>query len=603
MEMPAEIPLAQDRSRGVTVVAAAVVGASVLPQSPSQDCARVAWAVLLAGLGLLSIYTTAVTLAGYWINDPLKSIGALVPLVSLVLILRAWHSLGWQMQGSWWGLPVLVATSVAVHLHDHMVVELVLGPVWSTTLPPVSMVAFCYALGMVLYFGGVPLLRRAAFPVLLMWLVNLVPAFFTVHVDLPLQHVSSLIARGFAHAMGQHLSPDQLRLMFTPEFGMFIAPGCNGIRGAVAMGFLALVAGYLYRFRLRAWVLVVAAAVLLGYVFNLVRLCCLVLYYIVALHVPWLQPRAAMGDYLLGAALFFVATVLLFTAIQRLSSSGGLRVPPLQVEAATSSAIPPSATRRWSSQQFALRCLVLVAVLGACSASYARAIVPLWQAPRAAVDPGLPGRFPLQVGPYHRVRMWNEYMLTGELAYYWADYALDPAARREHAQGRVATAADEAGVPNLQGNDAAVVSIGISPLLGAHDTLMCHTARGEEWLWHGGLSFATADAAAGAPTSFSGSLYNDGNVQYLEATTLCSAGHCGQYESESHRFGLIVSRAELPQVYGGGPPVEPLLLRTSTSDTAMAPELARAELTANLRNFLAGMNLAQFLEHYRPAVR
>jgi exosortase J len=557
---------------------------------------RVLWAVLLAVCGLLSIYTSAATLVTYWVKDPLKSIGALVPLVSLVLILRVWRSLGWQMQGTWWGLLLLVATSAAVHLHDHAVFELVWGPVWSTALPPVSMVAFCYALGMVLYFGGVPLLRRAAFPVMLMWLVNLVPAFFTVHVDLPLQHASSLIARGFAHALGQHLSPDQLRLMFTPEFGMFIAPGCNGIRGAVAMGFLALVAGYLYRFRLRAWALVVVAAVLLGYVFNLVRLCCLVLYYIVALHVPWLQPRAEMGDYLLGAALFFIATVLLFTAIQRLSITGSLQLPPLEP-------VPPPSKPQMSTRQFALRCTVLAVVLGACGASYARGIVRLWRAPQEAVDPNLPGRFPAQIGPYHRVRMWNEYMLTGELVYYWADYALDADARRGHDAGRVPSAADQAGVPNLQGNDEAPVSVGISPVLGAHDTLMCHTARGEEWLWHGGLAFATADSAAGSPTSFSGSLYNDGNVQYLEATTLCSGGRCGQYEGEARHIGLIVSRSVLHDAFGDGPQVEPLLLRTSTSDTAMAPDLARAELTANLRNFLAEMNLVQFLRHYRPEVQ
>ena len=49
---------------------------------------------------------------------------------------------------------------------------------------------------------------------------------------------------------------------------MFIAPGCNGIRGAVTMGLIALIAGYIYRFRWYAHVAVVAGAVLLGYVFN-----------------------------------------------------------------------------------------------------------------------------------------------------------------------------------------------------------------------------------------------------------------------------------------------------------------------------------------------
>src|ERR1039458_6785708 len=99
---------------------------------------------------------------------------------------------------------------------------------------------------------------------------------------------------------------------------MFIAPGCNGIRGSITMGFIALIAGYVYRFRWYANALVVLGAILLAYVFNLARLCMLVLYYIVALHFPSLQDKAENADYVIGAALFLVATLLLFTVIHRL---------------------------------------------------------------------------------------------------------------------------------------------------------------------------------------------------------------------------------------------------------------------------------------------
>jgi len=93
---------------------------------------------------------------------------------------------------------------------------------------------------------------------------------------------------------------------------MFIAPGCNGIRGSVTMGFIALIAGYLYRFRWYANALVVIGAILLGYIFNLVRLCLLVLYYVAALHLTSLQNKAEGADYLIGGVLFLVATLLLF---------------------------------------------------------------------------------------------------------------------------------------------------------------------------------------------------------------------------------------------------------------------------------------------------
>jgi len=240
---------------------------------------------VLGVAGVFAIFSTANFLWDLWTTDPLKSIGGFIPLVSLVLILRVWRSLGWEMRGTWWGLAIVAVTVAAVHLRDHAILELILTPSWTIFMPPHSLVAFGYTAGIVLLFGGVRLFRAALFPVVLTWFVNPVPNAFNRFIDLPLQHASALIARGFAHALGQKLSPDQLKLMFTPDFGMFIAPGCNGIRGAITMGFIALVAGYLYRFRKLHWVLTVLGAIALGYIFNFVRLCTLVLYYIVALRI------------------------------------------------------------------------------------------------------------------------------------------------------------------------------------------------------------------------------------------------------------------------------------------------------------------------------
>jgi exosortase J len=547
---------------------------------------------VLAVAGVFSILPTVAALWALWNTDQLKSIGGLVPLLSLVLILRVWRSLDWEMDGTWWGLVLLVATIALVHVRERAILELVIGPSWSIFLPPHSLVAFCYTAGIVLLFGGKRLFRAALFPIVLTWFVNPVPNFFTLHVDLPLQHVSSLIARGFAHAMGQKLTPDQLRLMFTPDFGMFIAPGCNGIRGAITMGFIALVAGYLYKFKARVWAAVVIAAVLLGYVFNLVRLCCLVLYYLVALHIPWLQTRAEMGDYVIGACLFFVATALLFMLIQRLSPNGDLRPPRLAQVVSSAGGKRPGGSR-----SFELRWAALAVVLLLGSASYARERLDAARHPRPATDPKALGQFPQHVGKYHLVREWNEYLTVGgPLIFYWADYAVDVPDAASKASGEVLSAADQAGVPNMAGNDDAVVSVGISPVLGAHDTLICHSARGEDWLWHGNLAFGTA----ASQENFSGSFFNDGAEQYMEATTICSGTSCGQYANERRHFGLIYSRPDTQTFLALSPtrPI-PVLLRTSTSDTAMASDLARMELTANLRNFLAGADLSVFTKPYR----
>jgi len=438
-------------------------------------------------------------------------------------------------------------------------------------------VAVAYTAGAVLLFGGVRLLRAAVFPVALTWFVNPVPNFFTLHIDLPLQHMSSYIARAFAHGMGQQLTPDQLRLMFTPDFGMFIAPGCNGIRGAITMGFIALIAGYLYQFRLRVWALVVAGAVLLGYVFNLLRLCLLVLYYIVALHIKWLQPHAEMGDYVIGACLFFFATALLFTLIQKLSPGRELRPPRLPRQGAPEYA-PRSFVWRWAA-------FALLAALG--SVSYARALASAREfAPPGSETKDL-GEFPQRVGDFKLQRTWNEYLPAGgALIFYWADYVYDGPGR----SGVTAATGDG------QADGPAVVSVGVSPVLGAHDTLLCHAARGEDWLWHGPLEMATGSGA----TDFSGSFFNSGAVQYLEATTLCNGDSCGQVTSARTHFGFVYSRPDTKTLLTASPTRSiPVLLRTETPNTSMAPDAARAELTANLRSFLRHADLALFTRPYR----
>lgn len=535
------------------------------PRARSERAARlhayIALAVLLSVGGLFAIYSTCVALWTMWMDDPLKSIGGLIPIVSLVLILRVWKSLGWELDGSAWGLVILAATIAVVHWRDQAVLEFVLAPSWSITLPPYSLVAIAYTAGAVLVFGGKRLLRAAWFPVALMWFVNPVPHYFNRYVDLPLQHASAIIARNFAHMLGQALTPDQLSLMFTPKFGMFIAPGCNGIRGAITMGFIALVAVYLYRLRWWRAPALIAGAVLLGYLFNFVRLCLLVVYYVIALRHLWLQGNAAMGDYILGACLFFGATILLFSLLQRWSPQHSLRPPALIEDSAQKSAV------RSSSGMTVVRFVAFAVLAALGSISYARAMMR--SDASTALHTESANAFPLQVGNYKLQREWDETMGMGQVVYHWAEYG-------------------EAG-----GGD---VSIGVSPTMGAHDTLICHVARGDDWSWHGPLRLQTA---AGM-TELSASLFNTGSTQYLEAATVCSGAVCGQSSTERSHFGFIYSHPVAHDLLTQSPtrPI-PILLRAELPDAAIGVADARVELTHRLATFLSGANLAQFTQPYR----
>jgi exosortase J len=503
---------------------------------------------------------------GLWTNDALKSIGMFIPLVSFVLVLRVWRSLNWELEGSWWGLVILVVTAVVVRVRDQSILVFVFSPQWSIYVPPHSLVVFAYGAGVVLLFGGIRLFRASLFPLVLLWFVNPVPHIFNVFVDLPLQRASAHVARAFAISLGQPLSPDQLRLMFTPEFGMFIAPGCNGIRGAITMGFIALIAGYVYRFRWYAHAAVVASAVLLGYIFNFARLCILVLYYIVALHITWLRSRAEMGDYIIGACLFLLGTFLLFYVVSRLSESPGQIKPP--------AVIPPASAPSAKGPSFAFRFGTMLALVLFSGYGVARAYVHTHSGAYAAqvkADESAPGQFPARIGSYALSRTWNENIFAGPLVFHWAEY-----------------------VPDDHGTH---ISLGVSPVLGSHDTLVCHSARGEDPLWRDQLTLSTA---GNIPIKFSGSFFNDGSTQYLEATTICNSGSCGEYSSDRTHFGLVYSKPTTHALLSQDPqrPI-PILIRAETIDTTLPAEKARQQMTSALRSFLASADLDALTEPYR----
>jgi exosortase J len=459
------------------------------------------------------------------------------------------------MEGSWWGLLILLVTALVVHTRDQAIMLLILSPQWALNLPPHSLVVFAFGSGLVVLFGGVRLYKAALFPIVLLWFVNPIPHVFNVYVDLPLQRASALVARSFAVALGQRLSPDNLRLMFTPEFGMFIAPGCNGIRGAVTMGLIALVAGYLYRFRLRAHVLTVLGAILLGYLFNFVRLCVLVIYYVVALPHPWLQDHAEGADYVIGGVLFFIAVYVLNTVISRLGASQeSVLALPLAADADRAPALNPAVSRG-----FVWRAASVFLLTAAAAAGIAYREMAAQQPSQLHSEESAQGRFPHVLGRYTLVRTWNDTLIGGALLYHWAEYAPP--------------------------NNGTHVSVAISPFLGAHDTLVCHSARGEDPLWHGETTIPTAADTI----SFSTAFFNDGATQSLEATTLCTGSNCGEYTTP-HPETLFDQNPERPI---------PVLIKLETLDTTLPPDQARADLTSGLRDFLSGTDLNALTKPYR----
>jgi exosortase J len=526
----------------------------------------VAVATVCAAAGLLSVYGSVRALVDIWMTDDLKSMGLVVPLVSYLLVLRSWRQIGWSSEGaSWWGFALLAGSAAMMFVRDQMLLIVTVNRDWLLQLPPLPLMAVVYAAGMVLLFGGTRLLRQAWFPVLFMWMVIPVPQTFSRRVDLPLQHASASVARAFAHALGQPLTQDKLRLMFTPDFGMFIAPGCNGIRGAITLGLAAVVVGYLYRFRWFVFAPVVAGAILLAYLFNFVRLCLLVVYYKLALPFPWMQHHAKIADYVIGGCLFVCALAVFFTV------ADGLRQRPQDV-APEVPAQPAEPARPAPLLLRAVAVLAMAAVFGV-DVLHERQVDAAAQA-TAQPQPPLPA----QIGRYRLVRSWNDTLLDGIVVYHWGEYV---------APGGPA------------GTDGVHISLGISPEMGVHDAEVCHIARGEDPTWHGQIESPSASGTV----ALTAATYNDGITQRLEASTVCDKGSCGQYSQDFGRPGQHISL-----VYARphrGAPLEPdatrpvpVLLKVESQDVLAPVGAAEQEMAATVTAFLKDADLVGITAPY-----
>jgi exosortase J len=265
----------------------------------------------LAGLGLF--WWQFAHLWFIWTTDSLRSVGVLAIPTSMALFIRTVGRDDFAAGGSWWGLALVALAVAGGNLQPYGWIALAWSRGGGFFVLPVGLAFYLYGSGLTILLGGARAWHRAGFALLLLLFVNPVPSFFTNLIDLPLQHLGAQTARSFASLMGVPVSGAALKVMFFhDELGMFIAPGCNGLQGAVAMGGLALVIGHLRGMRILPHLFFVIGAVALAYVFNLLRLCLLVLFYCLAHLLPVIGGYAVGADYLIGATLFVVAAVFLF---------------------------------------------------------------------------------------------------------------------------------------------------------------------------------------------------------------------------------------------------------------------------------------------------
>jgi exosortase J len=414
-------------------------------------------------------------------------------------------------------------------------------------------VLFLYAAGCALLFGGWTLLRGAILPLCLLLCVNPVPRAFNIYMDLPLQELSAGTARAFAHLIGLHPTGEQLRMMFSPDFGMLIVPGCNGVRGSITFAYLALIYGYTRRLRLGRLFAVSGAALLAGYAMNLLRLCVLVLYYRAGLSFPAIKPYGAGVDYAIGCTVFLTGTVGLGFLIRALEPAE---------QTAVVAAVPEWVAGRHAARMFVLRCVCFVMVAGL-GIVRARAMFSpaLW---RHASATQIAGSLPASVGPYKLVRTETEqqYYATG---------------------GAPNLILGEYEAPAAENRPAVRMTLGLYVAGGYHRLIDSMITRGLRPIQTGAMESAAAD---GKVVSLGTSAYDTGDARQFNAETICGVTGCVN-PIEAHE---PLSSTDDPTGSSGNH--LPILLREEWPESDATPAaVLSGRFQQDAREFLRGLDV------------
>ncbi len=535
-------------------------------RSGIRKSTALSWVVVLALLGALGIAPILLQLWDIWTDDPLKSLGMLIVPVSIILTLRVWRQNGWELRGNWWGLlPMLLSLYLSAFRHS-LDWRVFIGPVNLNFLSP-KVGLYLFGSGFVLLFAGWRVWKKAWFPLALLLCAQPMPYFFLIYGDLPLQDISAHIARSFATLIGfPPTSKELLRLMFTPDFGMFIAPGCDGIRGALTMGYLALITGYLKKVSLPRWIAYTLGGVMLGYVFNLVRLCALVIYYRLALGHRGPEHFAKWADYMIGGCLFLLATLLFLWIVTRKDDDQ---------PAPGSDPVPGGASTDWTAREqrlflwrgaaFALTGLFFVVPGLHAIRTYQKSL-------EAEVRDGdigaaqLDARLPARLGSYTRSRTWQE--------------SVD---RRIVLESGAYSGADP---------DEAILGIWLPTR--EHNMHISWMARGQDPLQRADRAFLTAE---GKSIAFDTAFYSDSITDSIAGNAFCTPESCVPSPSRMYE-GLVLTVDPLDFDTRGKRAVS-IFFRIDRPHSSADQAAVFEQLTAEAKEFLSGADFTDISRRFQ----
>jgi exosortase len=217
--------------------------------------------MLIGAFTLAVYYRVLAKLVTDWWQIPDFSHGFLVPIFAAYLIwMKRQTLLNARLAPSWNGVAV-VALGLAV---------LVLG-VYGAELFLARVSLLILLAGMVLSFGGWPLLRELRFPLLVLLLAIPIPAIIFNQITFPLQILASKLASALLPLVGVPVLRDG-NVIELPAMKLEVAEACSGIRSLMSLFTLAIFYGYFLEKSVVRRVVLAAASIPIAIAANAVRI-------------------------------------------------------------------------------------------------------------------------------------------------------------------------------------------------------------------------------------------------------------------------------------------------------------------------------------------
>jgi exosortase len=226
---------------------------------------RIPWvplALVAVALVVVLYFPVLKALVDQWWDDDNYTHGFLVPLISGFLIYRRWDELKSSKPGGGTALGVaLIALSAIFLVFGTAAAELMTSRL---SLPT-------FLIGASLVFLGRDFTRRAAFPLLFLYMMIPLPYIIYYKIAFPLQLLSAKVAAGILDLLGVSIIR-QGNVLHLPDYVLEVVAACSGLRSLMTMVTLALVMGALARMSIRNRVVLVLFAVPAAIAANTLRL-------------------------------------------------------------------------------------------------------------------------------------------------------------------------------------------------------------------------------------------------------------------------------------------------------------------------------------------